>query len=84
MDRERALAVVRASLARAVPGADASGLAEDAVLRDELELDSLDFLSFVETLSGEAGIAVDEEDYARLDTLGACADFVVANRGSLK
>ncbi|GAA2006781.1 acyl carrier protein [Catenulispora subtropica] len=82
MDREQALAVVRESLTRAVPGADSRGLAEDAVLRDELELDSLDFLNFVETLSGETGVTIDEEDYERLDTLGACAEFVAARSGS--
>lgn len=78
MDREQALTVVRESLAVAVPGADSSGLASDAVLREELELDSLDFLSFVETLSGRTGVGINEDDYARLDTLEACAGFIVA------
>lgn len=78
MDREQALTIVRESLTRAVPGADASGLTPGAVFRDELELDSLDFLSFVETLSDRAGVPIDEDDYARLDTLGDCADFLVA------
>jgi acyl carrier protein len=78
MDREQAMTAVRESLARAVPGADPSGLAPDAVFRDELELDSLDFLNFVEILSGRAGVPIDEEDYAHLDTLDACAGFLVS------
>lgn len=81
MDRDQALTAVRESLARAVPGADPSGLGLDAVFRDELELDSLDFLSFVETLSGRTGVRIDEEDYARLDTLEACAEFLVGRSG---
>lgn len=78
MDREQALTVVRESLAHAVPGADPSALAPDAVFRDELELDSLDFLNFVEILSGSTGVRIDEDEYARLDTLEACAEFLVA------
>jgi acyl carrier protein len=78
MDREQAMTVVRESLASAVPGADPSGLAPDAVFRDELELDSLDFLNFVEILSGRTGMPIDEEDYASLDTLDACAEFLVS------
>jgi acyl carrier protein len=78
---EQVMTVVRESLARAVPGADPSGLTPDAVFRDELELDSLDFLNFVETLSGRAGMPIDEDDYARLNTLSACAEFLVSRTG---
>jgi acyl carrier protein len=81
MEREQAMTVVRESLARAVPGADPSGLAPDAVFRDELELDSLDFLNFVETLSGRSGVPIAEDDYARLDTLSACAEFLGSRTG---
>lgn len=81
MDREQAMALARESLARAVPGADPGGLTPEAVFRDEMELDSLDFLSFVEDLSQHAGVPIDEEDYARLDTLDACARFLMARSG---
>jgi acyl carrier protein len=81
MDREQAMTVVRETLARAVPGADPSGLAPDSVFRDELEMDSLDFLSFVEALSGRTGVAIDEDQYARLDTLDSCAAFLVSRAG---
>ena len=81
MDRELAMTIARESLARAVPGADPSGLAPDTAFRDELELDSLDFLSFVEVLSGRAGVPIDEDEYARLGTLDACAEFLVSRAG---
>ncbi len=45
-------------------------------LRDEFELDSLDFLSFVEQLSTRAQVRIDESDYPALATLGSSAAFV--------
>ena len=78
MDREQAMTTVRESLASAVPGADPSGLTPDTVIRDELEIDSLDFLSFVEILADRTGVPIGEEDYSRLGTLADCAEFLTS------
>ncbi|MFI8100777.1 acyl carrier protein [Streptomyces sp. NPDC086023] len=43
-----------------------------------LEMDSLDFLSFVEVLSGRTGLALPEQDYPALTTLNGCAEYVSA------
>ena len=61
------------SLLRIVPDADLDTLPDGAQFRDELELDSLDFLSFVELLSTGSGRRIDEDDYPRLRTM---ADYV--------
>ena len=45
-------------------------------LRDELELDSLDFLSFVELLTTGSGRRIDEDDYPRLRTMADCVTFL--------
>lgn len=80
MNRDQAMTMVRETLAAAVPGVDPSGLGPDDLLRDALEIDSLDFLSFVETLSERSGVSIDEEDYDALTTLARCADFLLARR----
>ncbi|UKY55039.1 acyl carrier protein [Streptomyces inhibens] len=49
----------------------------DSTFRDALEMDSLDFLSFVEILSGRTGIRIDDEDTPRLTTLDGCTRFLV-------
>jgi hypothetical protein len=41
-----------------------------------LELDSLDFLAFVEQLSGRCGQRIDEDDYPHLRTLPGCTRFL--------
>jgi acyl carrier protein len=80
-----ARALVGKEIRRIVPDADLDGLAPDADLRRTFELDSLDFLGFVELLVKDTGIRIDDEDYPSLTTLDACADFLAsrsAARGS--
>lgn len=67
---------VAEALRSVVPDADVDGLDPDEPLRDALELDSLDFLSFVEDLSARSGIRIDEDDYPQLQTLAGCLRFV--------
>jgi acyl carrier protein len=78
MNRDEAMTMIRETLAVAVPGADPRDLAPDDIIRDVLEIDSLDFLSFVETLSARAEVTIDEEDYNRFDTLANGAEFLIA------
>ena len=56
MNAQDAREAVASALTAIVPDADIDSLPEDASLRDELELDSLDFLSFVEQLSTRAQV----------------------------
>lgn len=79
MNRTEALDLVRDSISRAVPGADVAVLEPDAPFRDALEMDSLDFLSFVEILGERSGIRIEDEDAPRLTTLNSGADFLLAH-----
>ncbi|MFE2183434.1 acyl carrier protein [Streptomyces sp. NPDC059455] len=78
MNRTEAMDVVKESLAQVVPGADLAALRPDDAFRDALELDSLDFLSFIETLSQRTGVRIDDEDTPRLTTLSGCAEFLTS------
>ncbi|WP_331767982.1 acyl carrier protein [Embleya sp. NBC_00896] len=78
MNRTEALDIVKESIARAVPDPDLAALGPDDAFRDALEMDSLDFLSFVETLSKRTGIRIDDEDAPRLTTMSSTADFLLA------
>ncbi|AWN30533.1 MULTISPECIES: phosphopantetheine-binding protein [unclassified Streptomyces] len=78
MTRDEALTVVRDAIEEVVPGADLSTLRPDSAFRDALEMDSLDFLSFIEILSGRTGIRIDDEDTVHLTTLDGCATFLLA------
>ncbi|WP_228472787.1 acyl carrier protein [Streptomyces cyaneochromogenes] len=71
--------MVRESISRVLPGADVAALGPDDAFRDVLEMDSLDFLSFVEVLSERSGVRIEDEDSRRLTTLSAAADFLAAH-----
>ncbi len=76
MHTDRARAVVTRAITQIVPDADVAGLPDDADLRRAFELDSLDFLGFVELLSQASGVRIDEEDYPELATLASCERFL--------
>ena len=78
---EDARAMVGRAVRKIVPDADVESLPPDADLRRTFELDSLDFLGFVELLSGESGVRIDEDDYPDLTTAAGCADLLVRRSG---
>jgi acyl carrier protein len=79
MTTEQARAAVAESLHQIVPDADLASLPDDRPLREALELDSLDQLSFVELLSKRAGRRIDEEEYPRLRTMGSCVELLTSS-----
>ncbi|MEU2110888.1 acyl carrier protein [Streptomyces sp. NPDC019507] len=81
MNRTEALELVKDSISRVVPGADLDALGPDDSFRDALEMDSLDFLAFIEALSDRSGVRIEDEDTQRLTTLSGTADFLVARAG---
>jgi acyl carrier protein len=59
-----------------VPDEDCSNLDADGPLRDQLELDSMDFLDIVMELRKKYGVEVPEADYPQLATLNSCIEYL--------
>lgn len=59
-----------------LPEGDCSGLDAERKLREQLELDSMDFLDIVMELRKQYGVEVPEEDYSRLATLNSCIEYL--------
>ena len=78
MTPEQARHAIEESLVQVAPDADLGSLGPDADLRDTLELDSLDFLGFVEALSQRAGQRIDEDDYPQLATMASAIKFLAS------
>jgi acyl carrier protein len=72
--------VIKEALGQVAPGAGTDSLPPDADLRDTLELDSLDFLRFVEILSERTGERIDEDDYPQLATMSSAVKFLTGSR----
>ena len=71
-------AAVLAALGEIAPEAPLDRLAGDAALREELDLDSMDFLRFIQRLAAATGVEVPESDYAKLASLDACVAYLGA------
>ena len=78
MTRDEIRARVLAALAAVVPELDPGELRPDRALRDELDIDSMDFLNFTIGLHKAFGVEIPEQDYRKLATLDACVDYVAA------
>ena len=65
------------------PEADLGALPGDKDLREELDIDSMDFLNFVIALHEKLGIDIPEADYPQLITLNGAVSYLAARCGSL-
>ena len=80
MTPQQAREQIGLALKRAAPGSDIETVDPDTDLRDALDLDSIDFLNFVEILSDASGRRIDEDDYPQLATLNSCIQFLAGQR----
>lgn len=76
MTPQEARDLIAVSIHQVAPEADLDSLDGQADLREELELDSLDFLGFIETLSDRIGRRIEEDDYPELFTLDRGTAFL--------
>jgi acyl carrier protein len=83
MDAEQAQQALGDALSRIAPEVDVRQVDPSADLREEVDLDSMDFLAFVVRLSESTGIEIREDDYPRLRTLDESVDFLVRQSGTL-
>ena len=60
------------------PEADLSSLNPAVSFRDQLDIDSMDFLNFVIALHETLHIDIPEADYPKLDSLNACVKHLPA------
>lgn len=56
--------------------AEFDDLEHDKPLRDQLDLDSMDFLDIVMELRKRYQLNIPEDDYPQLATLNSCADYL--------
>ena len=71
-------AAVLNALHQIAPEVEAREIDPAASLREQADLDSMDFLNFVTRLGKDFGIQIPEADYPRLATLDACAAYLAA------
>ena len=55
---------------------DVTGIKDDVALREQLDLDSMDFLDIVMELKKRHKIEVPQEDYTRLASMKSCVEYL--------
>jgi acyl carrier protein len=65
------------------PDEDVSHLKEDVAFREQLELDSMDFLDIVMELRKRYGIEVPEKEYIQLASLDSSAEYLTPKFNTL-
>jgi acyl carrier protein len=59
------------------PEADLTQIKPQVSFRDQLDIDSMDFLNFAIGLNKELGVEVPEADYPKVASLDGCVEYVM-------
>jgi acyl carrier protein len=83
MTRDDLRRVVLEALAAVAPEVDLTTIAPRASLRDQCDLDSVDFLNFIVGIHAATGFDIPEVDYPKLSTLEDCLTYLAPKCGEV-
>ncbi|MDH5264420.1 MAG: GNAT family N-acetyltransferase [Betaproteobacteria bacterium] len=84
MEIEDIRKAVRATIEAIAPGTDVQGISPDRPLREQIALDSMDWLNVVVALHERLAIDIPESDYGRLETLDSAVAYLASRRAELE
>lgn len=76
MTHDELRSAVLRTLGNIAPEADLARLKPNVSLREQLDIDSMDFLNFVIALHQELSVEIPERDYPKLITLDGCINYL--------
>jgi len=76
MTKEEIRSTILEIIAQITPDEDLSNLKGDIPIREQVELDSMDFLDIIMELRKRYGIEVPEDDYVQLATLDGSVAYL--------
>lgn len=76
MQRQELMAILVSTLQAIAPEVDEKMLVADQPLRDQVDLDSMDWLNFLIGLHTQLQVDIPEADYAKLRTLDNLAEYL--------
>ena len=78
MTKEEIRSTVLRILGEIAPEADLNQLKPDLSFRDQLDIDSMDFLNFVIALDEELHVSIPESEYAKLSSLDNSVELLTS------
>ncbi|MCC5859658.1 MAG: acyl carrier protein [Ectothiorhodospiraceae bacterium] len=76
MNRDELRAIILEELSAIAPDIDTDTLNDQARLRDEYDLDSMDALNLLTALHKRLAVNIPEADYARMHSLSQLLDYL--------
>jgi acyl carrier protein len=76
MTKEQIKDTILEIIAQIIPDEDLSNLKGDIPIREQVELDSMDFLDIIMELRKRYGVEVPEDDYMQLATLDSSVAYL--------
>lgn len=76
MTRDELRQTVLQVLGQIAPEADLDRLRPNVPLREQLDLDSMDYLNFIIALHEATQVDIPERDYPRLASLNGCVEYL--------
>ena len=76
MTRDEVVIAIKDIIATISPDEDLTDLDHAERLRDQIDLDSMDFLDIVMELRKLYGLKIPEDDYKELATIDSCVDYL--------
>jgi acyl carrier protein len=70
--------LVETAIHHVAPEADLASVDSAADLRDELDIDSMDFLNLVDELHDRTGVDIPERDYPVVSSIDGCIAYLIA------
>ncbi len=83
MTKDECKQVVLDIIAEIAPDEELSDVNGEVALREQLDLDSMDFLDIVMELRKQHSIEVPEADYSQLASLDSCAEYLTPKFNAL-
>ncbi|MBL8383095.1 MAG: acyl carrier protein [Burkholderiales bacterium] len=82
MNRTELREAVLATLLSIAPEVEPDQLAGARTLREQVDLDSMDWLNFLIALKERTGVDIPEADYRKLTTLDVLVDYLATRLGA--
>lgn len=76
MNEEQLREVVLSSLSAIAPEVDVSEIELGEDLREQIDIDSMDFLNFIVAVHEKTGVDIPEADYPKLATVAALVEYL--------
>lgn len=78
LTRDEITTTVLRALGEIAPEADLAAIKPDVSFRDQLDIDSMDFLNFVIAVHEALHVEIPEADYPRMSSLNGCVEYLSA------